>query len=55
MFLCPECHEKSGCEFPHMFKSRGRCERCGQMADCVDCKTYKQEVTGKPNKHGGAK
>ena len=35
MFLCDKCHDAKG----HMllFRSRGQCEMCGQVADCLDC------------------
>jgi hypothetical protein len=46
MFLCKECHkedeEKYGCLFDlHWSKSYGKCEICGKVTDCVDCKSYK--------------
>lgn len=44
MFLCPECHTKEDCNAPHMFRSRGRCEGCGQGAECVDCHAYRNAV-----------
>ena len=40
-FLCNECHKASGCTFPHMVPSYGRCESCGKTGDCVDCKPAK--------------
>lgn len=34
MFLCRRCHD----ETKHLsFKSHGRCEGCGKVADCIDC------------------
>ena len=38
MFLCETCHEKTKC--PNLIihpGSHGRCEDCGETADCVDC------------------
>lgn len=37
MFLCPPCHQATPCRNFMEFPSRGRCESCGQTANCVDC------------------
>lgn len=42
MFLCDECHAKTGCERLHAFRSHGPCEMCHKVADCVDCREYKR-------------
>jgi hypothetical protein len=43
--MCTECHQKdvdSGvCIENHFFRSYGKCELCGKVTDCVDCKAYK--------------
>jgi hypothetical protein len=49
MFMCKECHkddEERGVCSPSHFESpfalsHGKCEICGKVADCVDCKAYK--------------
>ena len=48
MFLCPKCHKKDEdiCNGLHFGASRGRCEDCGDVADCVDCKAYKSLSLG---------
>lgn len=42
MYLCAQCHPKGckslECDFKlHVNLSKGKCERCGQPAECVDC------------------
>lgn len=44
MFLCKPCVEKiegDGHFDAHAGLSRGPCESCEKVADCVDCKCYK--------------
>lgn len=48
MFLCKPCTNRSegkGHFDQHIIGSfglsRGACESCGKMSDCVDCKCYK--------------
>lgn len=36
MFLCQPCHGPEPC-LGEVVKSRGACERCGKVADCIDC------------------
>lgn len=39
MFICKECLEKEGKEFPEwMSKSYGSCEECGEVKPCIDTK-----------------
>jgi hypothetical protein len=40
MFLCTECHEKSGCTLEHFSRSQGPCEYCHKEALCSDCHDY---------------
>lgn len=48
MFLCDKCHKESGCERSlHVVRSRGRCEQCGELADCVYCTDYKTKAEAK--------
>ena len=35
MFLCNKCHDAK--KHMDLFRSRGRCEGCGKVADCIDC------------------
>lgn len=44
MFLCEECHEQDGCTYVHLFKTRGRCEKCGNGSDCLECKGERIEL-----------
>ena len=51
MFLCKECHkhdeERGWCSPSHFntaFLSHGKCEVCGKVTDCVDCKMYKVHI-----------
>jgi hypothetical protein len=49
MFMCKECHKKDEedgiCSADHFEMtyalSFGKCELCGKLTDCVDCKAYK--------------
>lgn len=44
MFVCEPCHDKSTCThwmIEGFMRSRGRCEVCGESADCLDCHGYK--------------
>jgi hypothetical protein len=43
MFICHACH---GDQRPciHFVESRGRCEVCGKIAVCVDCRTKTVKV-----------
>jgi len=49
MFLCKPCTDKAEGEghfekhtpFAPLGISRGSCESCKQVSDCVDCKCYK--------------
>lgn len=46
MFLCNKCHDSK--KHMDLFRSRGRCEGCGKVADCIDChyaKCYTPKVT----------
>lgn len=42
MFLCEDCHAKSGCDWPTFIElpSRGTCEVCRKDAICSDCHHY---------------
>ena len=49
MFLCSQCHYKTGCKRLHLFNtSYGACEACGKITNCVDCsaKSGRTVVTG---------
>jgi hypothetical protein len=35
MFLCDNCHDAT--KHPAIFRSRGQCECCGKVANCIDC------------------
>lgn len=37
MFICEDCHGKTGCKALHIAKSLGRCEVCGESKNCHDC------------------
>lgn len=39
MFLCEKCHKDSGATCFHMAMSLGRCEDCGEIRSCADCKS----------------
>lgn len=39
MFLCDKCHDVA--RHFEGFRSRGACEVCGAVADCIDC--HKQQ------------
>ncbi len=43
MFLCGECHIKSGCTSLHVFTSMGPCEKCHKFRECVDCRPNRQK------------
>lgn len=36
MFLCRPCHGPEPC-LGEIVQSRGKCERCGEIANCIDC------------------
>ena len=45
MFVCKECHDamKIPCPFTwaeEIFLSYGKCETCGKVAGCYDCKAH---------------
>ena len=52
MYVCKECRKKREADYPetciicHVAErynagfSRGPCEDCGKVADCVDCKCH---------------
>lgn len=40
MFLCGECHVKSGCTQCYAPASNGACENCKKSAPCFDCHGY---------------
>lgn len=54
MFVCPTCHEKPGwCDnafIEGLMLSRGKCEVCGEVANCLDCHGYKYVQPKKPVK-----
>lgn len=35
MFLCDKCHNPGN--HTVMYRSRGRCESCERIRDCIDC------------------
>lgn len=44
MFICEPCHNDTDCKsgFVETFmRSRGKCEKCGKTASCLDCQGYK--------------
>lgn len=44
MFICEPCHNKSACNMgliEGFMRSRGPCEQCGTVANCLDCHGYK--------------
>ena len=51
MFLCKKCHDKRICHNPFcevaleggMGASYGKCEECGKVGICTDCKVAKYE------------
>ncbi len=42
MFLCENCHTHGDdiCELEKLSQSYGKCEDCGQVRICVDCKWH---------------
>lgn len=46
MFMCLECHKEDEKKYhcSHISVSRGKCELCDKVADCVDCRAYKQDT-----------
>ena len=44
MFICEDCHDKSACQqgfIEGLMRSRGACEQCGTVSNCLDCHGYK--------------
>ena len=48
MFLCPPCHVDVEARLPirldNPFPSRGVCESCGDVSECVDCHCTSPEI-----------
>lgn len=41
MFVCASCHQYANCDrgdLEAVFRSRGRCEMCGEVQTCLDCR-----------------
>lgn len=50
MFICKKCHSKTECKALHLFTSYGKCETCGEIAVCYDCRTHLQKLISKNEK-----
>jgi hypothetical protein len=48
MFLCDRCHDPQ--RHVGLFRSRGKCESCWKVADCIDCHDYHCEPQKLPTK-----
>lgn len=51
MFLCIQCHDYPDCLSQFVsFRSLGKCEGCGVVAECVDCHTLGCKITPRKEK-----
>jgi hypothetical protein len=52
MFLCDTCHGDCPCKTYAFFRSRGKCEDCGEHASCIDCHNLNANPSARPTKDG---
>ena len=45
MFICESCHDTDpSCNIPHIIKSYGECEVCGEIKICYECQYHHIEA-----------